>query len=149
MSFMSGNIHSIPTVANENAIKASCLIIIGVWNDGIGVPFYTGYIWNIGSSTMGTLFGVLLAVVLPALSFSCNFFASSLFSCLVSLARSGCASLSSCESMRCLIFCLSFELLGLEFLSLALFWPPSEFGIVGKTLCHLPYLPVMWVVGLV
>ena len=101
MSFMSGNILSIPTAANENAIKDSWLIIIGVQNDGIGVLFSTGSIWNMGSSTTGNHFGVVLAVVLPDLSFSCNFFASSIFSYLFSLALSGCAPLSSGESMCC------------------------------------------------
>ena len=85
LSFMRGDILSIPTVANENVIKASWLIILGVRNDGIGVPFSTCSIWNMGSSTMGTRFGVVLAVVMPDLRSSFNFFASSLFSCLVSL----------------------------------------------------------------
>ena len=139
-----GNILSIATASNENSIKASWLIILGYLKVGIGVPFSNGYIWNMGSSTMGIPFGVL-TVVLPASSFSCNVFARSLFACLVSLALSCCATLSSGESMRCLIFRLSFDLLGLEFLFLTLFWPPSEFGIVGETFCHLPYLPLVWV----
>ena len=46
---MMGNIHSIPTAANENAIKYSWLTTLGVQKDGIGVPFYTGSIWNMGS----------------------------------------------------------------------------------------------------
>ena len=66
MSFMMGNVLSIPTAANENAIKASWLIILGVRKDGLGFPFSTGSIWNMGSSTMGTPFGGVLAVVLPA-----------------------------------------------------------------------------------
>ena len=123
LSFMRGDIISIPTSANENAIKASWLIILGVWNDGIVVPFYTCYICKMGSSTIGTFF-VVLAVVLPALRFSFNFFASSLYSCLVSLSF-------------------------LECLFLTLLWPPSESAIVGKTIRHFPYLPVVWVVGLV
>ena len=41
---MRGNILSIPTAANENAIKASWPIILGVYNDGLGVPFSTGSI---------------------------------------------------------------------------------------------------------
>ena len=65
---MRENILSIPTAANENAIKASWLIVLGVRKDGIEVPFFTGSIWNMGYSTMGTPFGVL-AVVLPASSF--------------------------------------------------------------------------------
>ena len=65
LSFMRGDILSIPTAANENAIKASWLIILGVLKDGIGVPVSTGSIWNMGSSTMGIPFDVL-AVVLPA-----------------------------------------------------------------------------------
>ena len=73
LSFMSGNILFIPTAANEKASKASWMIILGVQNDGIGVPFSTGSIWNMGSSTMGTPFGVVLEVVMPALSFSCIF----------------------------------------------------------------------------
>ena len=124
LSFMRGDILSIPTAANENIIKASWLIILGVWNDGLGVPFSTCSIWNMGSSTMGTRFEGVLAVVLPALRFSFNCFASSLFSCLVSLSF-------------------------LEFLFLTLLCPPSESIIVGKTLCHFPYLPVVWVVRLV
>ena len=60
-----------------------------------------------GFSTMGTRFGVVLALVLLALRFSFNFFASSLFSCLVSLSF-------------------------LEFLFLTLLWPTSESVIVGK-----------------
>ena len=131
MSFMRGDILSIPTAANENAIKASWMIILGVCKDGIGVPFSAGSICNMGSSTMGTPICVL-AVVLTDLSFSCNFFASSLFSCLVSLALSGCAPLYSGDYMRCLSFFLSFELLGLEFPFLALFLPPSEFDIGAK-----------------
>ena len=110
------------------------MIILGFLKGGIGVIFSAGSIWNMFYSTMGTPFGVVLAVVLPDLSFSCNVFSSSLSVCLVSLALSGCASLSSGESMPCLIFRHSFELLGLEFLFLTLFWPPSEFGIVGKKL---------------
>ena len=74
MYFMRGDIISLPTAANENSIKASWLIILGVWNDGLGVPFSTCYIWNIGSSTWETRFGVVLAVVLSALRFSFNFF---------------------------------------------------------------------------
>ena len=80
-SFMMGNILSIPTAANENTIKSSWLTTLGVRKDGIGVPFSTGSICNMGSSTMGTPFGVL-SVVLPASIFSCNVFASSLFACL-------------------------------------------------------------------
>ena len=47
------------------------------------------------------------------------------------------APFSSGESMRCLIFCLYFELLGLDFLFLTLLWPPTESDIVGKN-----YLPL-------
>ena len=72
LSFMRGNILSIPTAANENVIKASWLIIIGVRNDGIGVPFPTCSIWNMGSSTTGTCFEVVLVVFLSALRFSYN-----------------------------------------------------------------------------
>ena len=78
LSFMSGNILFIPTAANENTIKTSWLIILGVRYDGIGVPFSTGFIWNMVSSITGNPFGVVLPVVLLALSLSCNFFASSL-----------------------------------------------------------------------
>ena len=124
LSFIRGDILSIPTAANENAIKASRLSILGVRNDGLGVPFYTCSIWNMGSSTMGNRFGVGLAVVLPALKFSFNVFASSLYLCLVSISF-------------------------LECLFLTLLWPPSESAIVGKTIRHFPYLPVVWVVGLV
>ena len=80
--FMRGDVLSIPTAANENAIKSSWLIILGVWNDGLGVPFFTSSIWNMGSSTIGTRFEVVIAVVLPALHFSFNVFASFLSSCL-------------------------------------------------------------------
>ena len=72
-----------------------------------------------------------------------------IFSRLVSLSLSVCSPFSSGESMRCLIFCLSFEILGLEFLFITLLWPPSESAIGEKNLCHLPYLLVVWVVSLV
>ena len=67
--FMRGGIISIPTVANENSIKASWLIILGVRTDGLGVPFSTCSIWNMGSSKLGDFFGVVLAVFLSALRF--------------------------------------------------------------------------------
>ena len=123
MSFMRGNVLSIPTAANENAIKASWLIILGVWNDGLGVPFSTCSIRSMGSSTTLTRFGVMLAFVLSAL---CFLFVSaiSVFSCLASLSL-------------------------LEFLFLKLLWPPSEAAIGEKMLCRLPYFPMVWVIGLV
>ena len=86
----------------------------------LGFPF----IWNMGSSTSGTCFGVVLAVFLSYLRLSFNFFASSLFSCLVSLSF-------------------------LEFFFSTLLWPPYESDIGGGNICHLPYFPVVWVVGLV
>ena len=61
MYFVRGGILFIPTAASENAINASWMIIIGVQNDGLGVPCSTCSIWNIGFSTTGTCFGVLLA----------------------------------------------------------------------------------------
>ena len=100
----------IPTAASENAINASWLIIIGVRNDGLGVPCSTCSIWNIGSSPTGTCFGVVLTLYLSALRSSFNCFASSLFSCLVFLSF-------------------------LEFIFLSLFWPPSEIGDGGKNSC--------------
>ena len=133
MSFMRGDIISIPTAANENAIKASWLIILSVRNYGIGVLFSTSSIWNMGSSTMGTPFGVVLAVVLPALSFSCNFFASSLFSCLVSLALYGCAPLYLGESMRCLSFFFLLNFLVWSFFFSHSFGHPLNF-ILGEKL---------------
>ena len=66
---MRGDILFVPTAANENAIKASWLIILGVWTDGLGVPFSTCSIWNMGSSKLGDFFGVVLAVFLSALRF--------------------------------------------------------------------------------
>ena len=48
MSFVRGNIIFIPTAASENAINASWLIILGVRNEGLGVPCSTCSIWNIG-----------------------------------------------------------------------------------------------------
>ena len=107
MSFVRGNILFIPTDACENAINASWLIIIGVRNDGLGVPCSTCSIWNIGSSPTGTCFGVVLTLYLSALRSSFNCFASSLFSCLVFLSF-------------------------LEFIFLSLFWPPSESATGGK-----------------
>ena len=107
VAFYEGEYFSIPTAANENSIKASWLIILGVRNDGLGVTFYTCSIWNMGSYTMGTCFGAVLEVFMSALRFSFNFFASSLFSCLVSLSF-------------------------LEFLFLTLLWTPSESDIGGK-----------------
>ena len=124
LSFMRGDILSIPTAANENIIKASWLIILSVRNDGLRVPFSTCSIWNMGSSTMGTRFEGVLAVVLPALRFSFNCFASSLFSCLVSL---------------------SFW----SFFFSHFFGHPLNLTLWGKTLCLFPYLPVVWVVRLV
>ena len=103
---MRGCILYIPTAANKNAIKDSWLIILGVRNDGLGVPFSTFYIWNIGSSTMATCFGVMLAFFLSALRFSFNFFVRSLFSCLVFLSF-------------------------LEFLFLTFLLTPSEYSIGG------------------
>ena len=100
---------SVPTAAKENAIKASWLIILGVQNDVLGVPFSTCSIWNMGSSTTGTRFGVVPAVFHSALRFSFNFFASSLFSCLVSLSF-------------------------FEFRFLTLLWPPSDSAIGGGKL---------------
>ena len=124
MYFVRGDILFIPTASSENAINASWLIILGVRNDGIGVPCSTCSIWNMGSSTTGTCFGVVLAVFLSASRFSLNFFARSLFSCLVFLSF-------------------------LEFIFFSLFWPPSESAIGGETLCHLPYLLLVLVVFLV
>ena len=100
MDFLRGEILFIPTAASENAINASWLIILGVWNDGLGVPCSTCSIWNIGSSTTGTCCGVVLALYLSALRSSFNFFAISLFYCLVFLSF-------------------------LRFVFLSLFWPPS------------------------
>ena len=79
---MRGDILFIPTAASENAINASWLIILWVQNDGLGFPCSTCSICNMGSSTMGTCFGVMLAVFLSALRFSFNFFSRSLFSFL-------------------------------------------------------------------
>ena len=124
---MMGNIFSIPTAANENAIKSSWLNTLGVWKDGIRVSFSTGSIWNMGSSTMGTPVGVL-AVVLPSSIFYCNVFASSLFPCLVSLSLSGCALLSSGKSMRCLIFVLLLNFLVWSFFFSHSFGHPLNFG---------------------
>ena len=132
LSFMRGHIVSIPTAANENEIKASWTIILGVLNDGRGVTFSICSIWNMGSSTLGTRFGVVLALVLSAFRFSFKFFVSSLFSRLGYLSLSVSAPFSSGESMQCLIFCLSFELLGLDFIFITLLWPPSESDIGGK-----------------
>ena len=84
--FVRGDILFIPTAANENVINASWLIILGFWNDVIGVPCSTCSVWNMGSSTTGTCFGVVREVFLSALRFSFNFFVSSLFSCLVFLS---------------------------------------------------------------
>ena len=67
LSFVMENILFIPTAASENAINASWLIILGVWNDGLGVPCSTCSIWNIGFSTTVTCFGVVLALYLSAL----------------------------------------------------------------------------------
>ena len=78
-SFVGGNILFIPTAANDNAINAFWMIIIRVWNDGLGVPCSTCSIWNMGSSTTGTCFGVVIAVFLSDLRFSFNFFASLYF----------------------------------------------------------------------
>ena len=109
LSFTRGTILYIPAASNENTIKSSWLIILGVLNDGLGVPFSTCSIWNMGSYKMGTRFVVVLSVVLTALRFSFDFFAISLFSCRVSLSF-------------------------LEFLFLTLLWPPSESDILGKKL---------------
>ena len=79
LSFMRGGIISISTAANENAIKSSWLIILGVQNDGLGVPFSTCSIWNMGSSTTRTSFGVVIAVFLSALHLSFNFFSPVLY----------------------------------------------------------------------
>ena len=106
MYFMRGFILSIPTVANENLIKASWLIIPDVRNDALKVPFSTCSIWNMGSSTTGNCFGVVLAVFLSDLRFSFKFFASSLFPCLVSVSF-------------------------FEFLFLTLLWTPYESAIGG------------------
>ena len=38
---MRGNILFIPTAASDNAINASCLIILWVWNEGLEVPLNT------------------------------------------------------------------------------------------------------------
>ena len=102
------------------------MLILGVRNDGLGVPFSTCSICNMGSSTTGTRFGVVIAVFLSALRLSFNFFTRSLFSCLISL-------------------------LFLEFLFLTLLWPPSEYAIGGGggAIFRIPYLLLMWVVGLV
>ena len=118
LSFVRGNIIFIPTAANENAINTSWLIIIGVRKDGLGVPYSTCSIWNIGSSTTGTCFGVVRAVFLSDLRFSFIFFVSSLFTCLVSLSF-------------------------LEFIFLPLFWPHSESAIGGKN--YLP--PFVFAIG--
>ena len=67
LTFVRGNIIFIPTTANENEINASWLIIIGVWNEGLGFPCSTCSIWNIEFSTTGTCFGVVLALYLSAL----------------------------------------------------------------------------------
>ena len=124
LSFVRGDIIFIPTAASENAINASWMIILGVWNDGIGVPSSTCSIWNMDSSATGTCFGVVLAVFLSTLRFSFNLFARSLIYCLVFLSL-------------------------LEFIFLSHFWPPSEPAIGGKTLCHLPYLLLVLVVVLI
>ena len=85
LSFVRGDILFIPNSSNDNAITASWLIILGVRNDGLGVPCSTCSIWSMGSSTVGTCFEVVRAVFLSDLRFSFNFFAGSLFSCLVFL----------------------------------------------------------------
>ena len=122
--FCEGDIIFIPTASSENAINASWLIILGVQNADLGVPCSTCSIWNIGFSTLEICFGVLFALYLSALRSSFDFFASSLFSCLVFLSF-------------------------LEFIFLSLFWPPSESAIGGKNLCHLPYLLFLLVFVLV
>ena len=109
LSFMRGDIIFIPTAASENAIKASWLNILRVQNEGLGVPCYMCSILNIGFSTTGTCFGVVLAFYLSALRSSFNVFARSLFSCLVFLSF-------------------------LVFIFLSLFWPPSESDIGGGKL---------------
>ena len=107
LSFVRGNILFIPTAASENAINASWMIIIGIQNDGLGVPCSTCSHWNIGFSTTETCFGIVLALFLSALRSSFNFFADSLFFCLVFLSF-------------------------LEYTFLSFFWPPSESAIGGK-----------------
>ena len=124
LSFVRGNILFIPTTASENAINASWLIILGVWNDGLGVPCSTCSIWNMGSSTTGTCVGVVLAVFLSDLRFSFNFFARSLFSCLVFLSF-------------------------LEFIFSHYFGHPLNPLLGENTLCHLLYFLLVLVVVLV
>ena len=104
--------------ANVPAVECPWLIILGVRNDGLGVTCSMWSIWNIGFSTTGTCFGILLALYLSALRSSFNFFASSLFFCLVFLSL-------------------------LEFIFLTLFWPPSESAIGGEN--SLP--PSVFIIG--
>ena len=66
LSFVRGDILFIPTTTNENAINAYWLIILGILNDGRVVPCSTCSIWNMGSSTTGICFGVVLALYLSA-----------------------------------------------------------------------------------
>ena len=53
LSFVRGNILFIPTAASDNAINASCLIILWVWNDGLEVPCSMCSIWNTGFLLLG------------------------------------------------------------------------------------------------
>ena len=62
LSFVRGGILFIPTAASENAINSSWMIILGVRNDGLGVPFSTCSIWDIGFSTTGTGLGDVLSL---------------------------------------------------------------------------------------
>ena len=115
---MRGNILFIPTAASENDIKASWLMILGVWNDSLGFPCSMCSICNISFSTTGICFGIVLALYLYALCSSFNFFSSSLFFCLVFLSF-------------------------LEFIFLTLFWKPSESAIGGKN----SFPPSVFIIG--
>ena len=101
LSFVRGNTIFIPTTASENTINASWLIIIGVRNDGLGVPCSTCSNLEYGFLYNEDLFCSRASVFMSDLRFSFNFFARSLFSCLAFLSF-------------------------LEFIFLSLLWPPSE-----------------------
>ena len=124
MFFCAGGYSVYPSAANENAINASWLFIIGFQNDGLEVSCSTCSIWIMGSSTTGTSFGVIIALFLSALRSSFNFFATSLFSCLFSF------------HFWILFFSHSFD-------------HPLNLLLGKKIHCHLPYLLLVLVFFLV
>ena len=145
MSFMIGNILSIPTAANEKAINASWMIMRGVRNVGIIVlsSFCPG--WNdlsINAVQLGLLVGIVLGQVSlapssPVLYFSVSF-----------PLRLLVAPLSPQVREYSVFFLISFEFRGLLVLFLTLLWPPSEFVPpseigTGGIICFLPCL--LWV----